>query len=122
MVLASLSSYLTPAQRELIAEELPAELASAFVSVNDPPTPIESEESKSASHARELVASVCYVLAEELSVEALEALRSAVPPELAPLFADPDPEAQLTLPVATTNDTLATGKPGSRRPIAEARK
>jgi hypothetical protein len=66
---------------------------------------------------RELTASVCRVLAEELSGEALEWLRTELPERMAELLVPGAPPADVT-PVHGSN--LATGRPGATRPLSEA--
>ena len=72
--------------------------------------------------AREVVASVCKVLAEELSDDALELLHRALPGSLADLLVRPDAVELEDHPgLAHRRDTLAEGRPGSHHPVTEAR-
>lgn len=123
-VLKGIGTYLTPPVRELVAEELPAPLGDA---VRDPDTPATTIEERvlapgeTAGEGREIVASVCRVLDEELSTDALAAIREALPPGYESFFAGSEPGERPPPPRGERDDTLATGRPGSRRPIAEAR-
>ena len=112
-VLARIGASLTPDRRQQIAEELPPALASAVLQH-------EHHVAEALTvHARELVASVFHVLAEDLSSEALGWLRSELPPRMAELLvADAKPPE----PPSTNGTTLATGRPGSRHPISETRR
>lgn len=66
--------------------------------------------------ARELSASVCHVLAEALSDEALNWLWLALPPDLARLLERPAAGIP-SQPAA--GSTLASGQPGSHHPIVD---
>lgn len=110
-VLGGLGAYLSPAARQLVVDELPAALGTSLDAGS------RSFEAALGDHARELVASVCHVLAEELSVEALEALHRELPASLASLFAADEPTPRK--PPERT-DTLAAGRPGSKHPLSEA--
>jgi uncharacterized protein (DUF2267 family) len=121
-VLATLGDYVAPPHRLAIADELPAELRGAWLSPGDRAAPLEERvlaAGQPVSHAHELIASVCCVLAEELSTDALGWLRAAVPAELARLLTDPDREATHDAFVPGLDATLARGRPGSRHPIAD---
>jgi uncharacterized protein (DUF2267 family) len=88
-VVRGIGGYLTPAFRQLIAEELPAALATALDAATDDQRPFEARVQlmgMSPGQTRELIASVCKVLAEELSQEAMSALRSSLPGAVAKLF------------------------------------
>jgi uncharacterized protein (DUF2267 family) len=126
-VLSVLSAHLSRPVRELLREELPAELARGLRDDDDHDSstlPLEErvlEAEMTAGHARELVASVCHVLADELSSVALDAVRREVPAEVATLL---EPSAAEPTQVATEprkNATLASGRPGSEHPLSEAR-
>ena len=87
-VLTGIGGYLSPPFRQLIAEELPPALGSALESARDR-RPIEDRvqlNGMSPGRTRELVASVCKVLAEELSDDAVRALCASLPPATAVLF------------------------------------
>lgn len=121
-VLSGLGGYLTTTQRDLVADELPAELGAALSESASIAVPIEERllaAGMSASRAHELVASVCRVLGEELSTQALLVLRQAVPRPLAELLTWPSTELTAR-PERGTQSTLASGRPGSRHPISEA--
>ena len=123
IVLAGIGGSLSPAIRRLVADELPPELAAQVVAGADLATPIEARVcalDANAGHARELVASVCRVLAEELSVQAIAAIRAAVPTGIAALLvvptgAEPPPGPE------PRPDVLADGRIGSRHPVSESR-
>lgn len=122
-VLKGIGSHLSGPVRELVAEELPPPLDDAVLAAGESmATPIEERvmlPGETAGEGREIVTSVCCVLAEELSTEAVAAIGEDLPAGYASLFAAPEPEAAPE--VGERDDTLATGRPGSRRPIADAR-
>ena len=81
-VLAAIGGSLAPAARDLVAQELPAALAARFGESGALPRPVEDElcaRGLALGAARELIASVCHVLAEGLSREAIAAVRAAAP-------------------------------------------
>jgi uncharacterized protein (DUF2267 family) len=122
IVLSGLGSYLTVATRQFVAEELPAPYGLALREVSGVAVPLEErvlEAEITSGRAHELVASVCRVLAEELSTDALIALRAGTPPLLAELFATPAPDLATRPAEPRGNATLATGRPGSRYPMSE---
>jgi len=88
-VVAGIGSYLSAPTRQLIADELPQPLAIALESAVDDRRPIEERvqlTGLTASQTHELVASVCKVLAEELSTEANQLLINVLPPGVAALL------------------------------------
>jgi len=96
-VLTGIGGHLSPAFRQLIAEELPSPLAHALQSAVNDRRPIEDRvqlTGMSQGHTRELIASVCKVLAEELSEEALRALCASLPPATAVMFVPSAPPAE----------------------------
>ena len=116
-IIAGLASYLTPAHRDLVADEL----ADAMWRTDLQAVPIEESivgPSISLGRAHELVASMCRALVEVLSTDAIEALRSSVPARLVEWF---DPPASSIDERVRRSSTLASGRPGSSRPISEAR-
>lgn len=122
-VLTGLGAYLPPPARQLLAEELPASLAPA---IRDGGIALPLEErvlapGMSAGHARELIASVCRVLAEQLSPRALDAVREGVPARVADLLVSPADEQPRLPHEPRRAPTLANGRPGSSRPLSEAR-
>ena len=124
IVLSGLGSYLTVATRQFVADELPAPLGLALQEVSGVAVPLEErvlEAEITSGRACELVASVCRVLAEELSTDALTALRAGMPPLLAELFATPAHDLATRPAEPRGNSTLATGRPGSQHPISESR-
>jgi uncharacterized protein (DUF2267 family) len=147
-VVTGAGAYLTRSSRQLIAEELPAELGEALEAGAADKTPIEERvqvPGLTAGEHRELVASVCRVLAEELSNEAIDALTRSLPPGIAKLLvpsspdvprastlhrhsasvAHPNPhgETKLSSTEGTTqereHETLAEGHPGPRRTLSD---
>lgn len=112
-VLAGLASTLAPSERALVADELPEDLASAF----EQPDAGGLAAALSSAHGRELVASVCRVLGEELSTSALAILRDAAPGDLADWLATPSEEMPRQ---ARSDTTLAAGRPGSLHPVSES--
>lgn len=124
-VLAGLAGTLDPPAIALLETELPAELVPRMHRAG-PPVPIEDRLLAAgipSGLVRELEASVAHVLGEELSVEALAAVRAAVAPELAAWFADPSPRIvrHTVLRGRHQRPTLADGRPGSMHPLSEAR-
>lgn len=118
-VLAGMGGYLTTAGRELVASELPPALGAALFDTEDLAVPLMQHvlaPGMSVGHARELIASVCRVLVEELSSDAVRILRAHVP-SIATYLAEPAPE---TTPARGRSESLATGRPGSRHPISES--
>ncbi|HEU0031722.1 MAG TPA: hypothetical protein VFQ53_13885 [Kofleriaceae bacterium] len=117
-VLAGIGPYLGPAHRQLVAEELPRELAAALLAIDDRAAPLETrvlELGFPITRAREVIASVGHVLAEELSSDALRVLRDDVP-AMQPFLDEPAPALDRA---AARAQTLATARPGSRHPISE---
>lgn len=118
-VLAGLGGHLTPAEREIIASELPAKLGVAVLEAADLAMPLLNHvlvPGMSVGHARELIASVGRVLVEELSRDAVEILREHVP-SISRYLAPPADEVTFT---PARPGSLATGRPGSQHPISES--
>jgi len=86
-VLARIGGSLTPEHRQLIAEELPPALAAAVLA------PEASVDEAMSTHQRELVVSVYRVLAEELSSDGLDWLRTSLPPRISKLLVAGAPTA-----------------------------
>ena len=81
-VLSGMGGYLTPSRRELVAEELPPALAAILVDSDGLDIPIDDRlvgAGTTSGQARDLLASVCAVLADELSRDALVALTRSLP-------------------------------------------
>lgn len=112
-VLSGLAGYLSPPQRELVAAELPDTLGACLMESR------ALQPGLMGSHGRELVASVCHVLGEELSNDAMRVLRVALPRELVDLLAAPGREVAARAADSRHGTTLASGRPGSRHPISE---
>lgn len=118
-VLAGIGGYLPAAHRDLVADELPPALGAAVLDAEDLAVPLLQHvlaPGMSVGHARELIASVCRVLVEELSSDAVKILRAHVP-SIETYLAEPAPEAP---PARSRPESLAAGRPGSRHPISES--
>jgi uncharacterized protein (DUF2267 family) len=88
-VVIGIGAYLSPDSRRLIAEELPAPLVGALESAVDDRKPIEDRVQLTGmtdGQTRELVASVCRVLAEELSDDAVHVLIASLPAKISTMF------------------------------------
>jgi uncharacterized protein (DUF2267 family) len=124
-VLAGMAGTLTPAGRELVADELPAGLGAAILADSSLATPVEDRVvalGVGLGQARELIASVCRVLVEELSGEAVDALRVGVPTALAALLVEPVTDEPPPRPALDPrHDTLSDGRPGSQHPLSAGR-
>jgi uncharacterized protein (DUF2267 family) len=123
-VLSGIGAYLGAPHRQLVADELSPALAAALLAQSGRARPIDKRllgPGITAGDARELIASVCRVLAEELSGEALHAIRVSAPPEVAAFLAPPAPAAPPRPTPGAHRETLAAGHPGSRHPVSEAR-
>lgn len=123
-VLAGIGGYLGPTDRRLVADELPGAFGAAVLAGSDRALPVEEHLlalGVPLGHAGELIASVYRVLVEELSTEALDAIRAAVPVALAAQLAASAPsEPPPPPPSEHPRDTLAGGRPGSHHPISDA--
>jgi uncharacterized protein (DUF2267 family) len=81
-VLSGMGAYLSPTRRELVADELPPALAAILVDSDGLDIPIDDRllgPGTTSGQAHDLLASVCSVLADELSRDALGALARALP-------------------------------------------
>ena len=113
-VIAGIGGYLSPAFRQLVAEELPESLASALSSALNDKRPIEDRvqlTGMTPGRTRELIASVCRVLAEELSKEALRALTSSLPAPIATLFVPSSPEVEHASTLHRQSSSVAEPNP-----------
>ena len=113
IVLSAIGPYLGPAERGLLAEELPAPLDTVVARSTDLATPVEERVvaiGVKVGRARELIASVCRILADNLSTEALDVLARSLPPDLAALFAPGSTGARQHPKRSST--TLAEGRAG----------
>jgi len=133
--LEALAELLAPADATAIAAALPPGLASVIVRrprgsaqpLGDLYARIAASEGVSLGRAVEQVGAVCQAVAEALDVDGRVLLQRRLTPEWAQLFAleerapapDGPPGAPGTAP--GHGHTLATGRPGSRRPLSEAR-
>jgi uncharacterized protein (DUF2267 family) len=104
-VVGTIGIHLREAHRQLLSEELPRDLAGSLAIGGDITTLDE-----------ELVASVCRVLAEELSHEVAHAVREDVPDPIARFFVPGAPAA----PDFAAGHTIATGTPTQSDSVAEA--
>jgi uncharacterized protein (DUF2267 family) len=107
-VLSAIGGSLGDARRQFVADELPLELRAAVLDASTRAVPLEERllaPGERVARARELIASVCRVLAEELSSEALAMLRAALPAELSRLLERPPPAADAEQLVPGMRDT-----------------
>lgn len=121
-VMSVIGGYLSSARQQMIAEELPPALAEALLATEDRGHPVDEHRlvrGTRAGQERELVASVCRVLAEELSDDVLDVLRGALPPRFGALLIAPASERRLGPIPHRHHATLAAGRPGSSHPISE---
>lgn len=121
-VLSRIGAHLGSDSRRFLAAELPAPLAAALVDPDDLAVPLDErvrEPAMRGGQAHELIASVCRVLAEELSTEAIDRVLAEVPAPLARLLSPPGAEV-VAAPHAAGYESLASGHPGSRHPIADS--
>jgi uncharacterized protein (DUF2267 family) len=125
------AQHLGAPERAFIAGQLPARLAAAA----QQPTPaaalrpgdlyaqLATTEEISLGLAIEHAKAACSSLAEFLDGEARALLARRLPRDWAALFAPVSFAAEADVPAGTVpghGHTLATGRPGSRRPLAEA--
>lgn len=121
-VLGGIGGMLSRADRTFFEEELPAPLAAVVERGGSVAQPLEERVlpyARSAGHARELVASVCHVLAEELSTEALDLVRATLPPTVRDFATPTAPEREHA--ATDRRRGLAGGHFGSEHPLDEAR-
>jgi uncharacterized protein (DUF2267 family) len=122
VVLSAIAGYLGSPARGEIAQELPPTLRASWLAGDDHALPLEEHllgPGRTVAQVRELIGSVCYVLSERFSREALAAIRVATPPELARWFAATESEVAHDEQVPGLRETLARGRPGSHHPIAD---
>lgn len=126
--LAAIAPCLTHGATEKLARVLPAALGAELGSPHGS-TPRETarvvervqvREPVSSGRAREEVQIVCGVLGRRLREEDRGEVARALPPELAEDFERPLRGLASSTAVAEQGHTLATGKPGSLRPLSEA--
>jgi uncharacterized protein (DUF2267 family) len=129
-VIKGIGGYLSPAFRQLIAEELPGPLATMLEMAQVERIPFEEQvqlAGLSQSQRHELIVSVCKVIAEELSNEALRALTSSLPPTIAMLFVPSAPAVEHPQTIHRQANSVAEPNPhvdiklssGRRRSIDE---
>lgn len=124
VVLSGISGYLDLGCRLAVADELPPVPRTILLEQpSDAALPIEERmlgSGRPLAHARELIASVCHVLAEELSDDALLWLRRALPADLSRMLERPARAASNDERLAGVRNTLASGRPGSHHPIVDS--
>jgi len=119
-VLSAIGKTLSRPTRELLAEELDPQLAEVVersgpvVGEPDPETIVSGLP---AGRAREVVASVCRVLVEELSEEVIERLRRELPVNLASWLEQPGPAREAGPRPHPRH--LTDARPGSTHPVSE---
>ena len=126
IVLAAFGASMPAADRELFVQELPSSLHPKLKQASDSVAlPIEQQLVTSGlklGQAREMIASVCHVLAEVLSDDTLARLHESLPDAVAAFLVRPAPESTvMTSRGAHAYATLAEGRPGSDTPVSEAR-
>jgi uncharacterized protein (DUF2267 family) len=131
-VLDALAGLLPPHDAELLAASLPPDLAGALAPADHEPAAdpgvlfesVASAEHVSAGLAVEHARAACEALAAAFDPEQRILLARRLPPAWAELFAPPPraPAAELALgTVPGYGRTVATGRTGSDRPVAETR-
>ena len=131
--LDALGAALLPSERRTFAEVLGSDLASVVLASHAPKATLDTEgfyrrvqrhEAVRAGRAREHAQIVCHALAELLPPETTQLLTRRLP-WLEPLLgADdlaPPPPSPEVLRRKDPANTLATGSPGSHRPLSTAR-
>jgi uncharacterized protein (DUF2267 family) len=124
-VLRGIGGYLSPSFRQLIADELPAPLAKMVEHGADERTPFEERvqlAGLSPVQRRELIASVCKVLAEELSLEAVRALTAALPQQLAKLFVPSAPAIDQPHTIHRQANSVAEPNPHAEIKLSSGRR
>jgi uncharacterized protein (DUF2267 family) len=125
-VVTGIGGYLSPRFRQLVAEELPAPLATVLESATNDRRPIEDRvklTGMSAGQTRELIASVCRVLAEELSDEAVSGLRASLPATIADWFVPPSPAVEHhASPIHRQSNSVAEPNPHEDIKISSGRR
>lgn len=124
-VVAGIGSYLPAQSRQLIADELPQPLKIALESAVGSRRPIEERVQVTGltpSQTRELVASVCKVLAEELSREANQLLINVLPPGVAALFVPSAPAIKHVSTVHRQGFSVAEPNPHSEIKLSSGRR
>jgi uncharacterized protein (DUF2267 family) len=125
-VVRGLGGYLSPAFRQLIAEELPSPLANMLeVAAGSERTSFEERvqlAGLSPSQRRELIASVCKVLAEELSDEAIRALTASLPANVARLFVPSAPAIDHPQPINRQANSVAEPNPHADIKLSSGRR
>jgi len=124
-VLTALRRQLGSPEAEALADELPAELATAlrhgsYAGGDDLVASVAAIEQVSAAEAVEHVACVGRALAELLPTDLLARLRRTLPVHSAKLL-EPSAPATDEVYAHPGRATLAEGRPGSRHPLSEAR-
>ena len=94
-VVAGIGGYLSPRFRQLVAEELPPALAVALASTPNDRRPIEERvqlTGMTKSQVHEIITSVCHVLADKFSDDAINALVGSLPPSIGAMFVPSSPD------------------------------
>lgn len=123
-VVTGIGAYLSPASRQLVAEELTPPLATALGSASGDRRPLEDRLQVTGlvpGRIRELLASVCRVLAEELSDDAVRAVTSALPPHVATLFVPSSPDVPHPSPAYRQPSSVAEPNPHGEDKLSSAR-
>jgi hypothetical protein len=129
--LDAVGQHLGASGRAFIAEQLPAPFAAAAQrpTPSGAPRPVDlyaelaTSEQLTIGLAVEHARAACSALAESFDDEARSLLERRLPPEWAELFAPVAFAAEAGVPTGTVpghGHTLATGRPGSQHPLAEA--
>jgi uncharacterized protein (DUF2267 family) len=128
-VLTLLGERLAHAEADALAGELPARLADSLrdaryrgeLDLDELAFELARCERLPVGQALELVESVARVIADVVTGATLERVRRALPPSVAAIFVPPERVAEVDVArVAPRRDTLAEGRPSSRRPVSEA--
>lgn len=126
----ALGQALLEDEADVLARGLPASLAIALSSVPHEGKltleqlidRVERAERVKRGFAREHADCTCRAIAEHLPDELLERVTRMLSPDVAPLLARRERSEAPPAPVhVTPGSSLATGKPGSLHPIADAR-
>ena len=132
VVLRALALNLSRGDADTLAEVLPSPFASMFErdNVAAPPDPrtvcaaLAASHNISLGHAVEHVRAVCDAMVGALDPELRALLWRRIPAQWTDLLVGPAPALESKAPPGTVpghGHTLATGRSGSRRPLAEAR-
>ena len=122
-VVGGIGGSLSPAFRQLIADELPEQLAALLESADRRPFEERVQlAGLSPGQRRELIASVCKVLAEELSEEAVRALTASLPASVAKLFVPSAPALEHPHTIHRQTNSVAEPNPHADIKLSSARR